>query len=94
MPLKLRCSNCNKLYICFVDNTRIYGPIIETTCPHCDNFVQRNLSKFTEMQVEEELGHTRIARAAAMQYLARAIGKLVNDDDPSKPRKRKKRKKK
>lgn len=93
MSLKLKCSECDEGYICYIDNTRVYGPIIETTCPNCGKFMQRNLSKFVEMQVEEELGETRIMRAIAMQWLAREICKLVADDDPSKPKKRKKRKK-
>jgi len=92
MSLKLKCSECDESYICYIDNTRVYGPIIETTCPSCGNFVQKNLSKFTEIMVEEELGGMRILRAIAMQHLAREICKLVADDDPHKPKKRKKRK--
>ncbi|RLG71212.1 MAG: hypothetical protein DRO11_04925 [Methanobacteriota archaeon] len=92
MSLKLKCSECDESYICFIDNTRVYGPIIETTCPNCGNFIQRNLSKYVETLTEEEFGQTRIIRAVVMQQLAREICKLVADDDPRKSKKRKKRK--
>lgn len=91
MSLKLKCIECKEDYICFIDNTRIYGPIIETTCPHCKEHVVRNLSKFVEIQLEKYDSY-RIIRAIAMQRLAREICKLVSDDDPSKYKKKKKRK--
>lgn len=81
MSIVLHCNNCGETYVCMIENTRIYGPIIETRCPNCSQLTVKNITAFVEDQVSA-VG--KINAATLMIKLATDIGKKVNDDFPYK----------
>jgi hypothetical protein len=74
------CFKCEKSYYIDIRNVRIVGPHIETTCPFCNNFTDKNVSKFAEEQIDRTLNvnyrkssNARISKAAKMQKFFKAI---------------------
>ena len=81
------CFKCEKSYLVDIRNVKIIGPRIETMCPFCGNFIDRNISKFVDIQIEHRLNrdfrkpsNVRIRKAVFMQKLFVGIEKLVYDD--------------
>ncbi len=81
------CFKCKKSYLIGIMNSRIIGPHIETTCPFCKNFIDRNISKFIDKQVDHRLNidHSKssnvcIRKAVAMQNFFTATEKSLYDD--------------
>ena len=62
----VRCEKCGHDYFCMELNTTFFGPIIETTCPKCNNIVSRNLSAFIESQVDAYSEMGVLSRACKM----------------------------
>lgn len=52
MDIYFRCFKCGVRYLFEHSNTRIYGPVIHTTCPFCKKRMRMNLSKFIERQID------------------------------------------
>ena len=78
------CFKCEKTYYMDILNVKIIGPHIETTCPFCNNFTDKNVSKFSEEQIDYRLNincrepsNVRIRKAVAMQKFSKAAEKLV-----------------
>lgn len=90
MSVEILCDKCGASYICCTQNTRIYGPLIETTCPTCNILVVRNMSKFVRKQTDGN-GYSKIEQARIMIDLAQQMGKDVNDDTPYSKRRKKKK---
>ena len=89
MSIKIRCINCKEIYLGFTGNTKIRGPIIETTCSHCNKFVLKNLSAFLEQQFKHI--DSILERTAHMLALGKIMEKHLSDESPSSKRKRQKR---
>jgi len=88
MSVEILCDECGASYICHTQNTKVYGPLIESECPKCNTLVVRNMSKFIKKQTDEK-GYGKLEQARIMIDLAQQIGKDVNDDIPySKNRKK------
>lgn len=79
MKVKIHCDVCGSFYSCFNDNTKIYGSIIETTCPSCKKFTKRNFSAFLDKQTEniEDI----FKKAIKMIHLAQAMSHIINDEN-------------
>ncbi len=83
-PPEIFCFECKKAYFMDILNVKIVGPRIETTCPFCKNFTDKNVSKFAEEQIDYRLNvsykkpsNIRIRKAVAMQEFSEAAEKLV-----------------
>lgn len=50
MEIAIFCSKCERRYKFEHANTRVFGPVVNSTCPFCGNKVQKNISKFAEVQ--------------------------------------------
>ena len=87
MSLKFRCSVCDEAYVCCVATTKIYGPIIEVTCPNCKTFVRRNMSAFLHDQVSG-FKIKCLPDARAMIAVAQQVSRLINDDRSWKKKKK------
>ena len=84
MQIKVRCLSCGKTYICHQGNTKIFGPIIDTTCPMCRNKTSKNYSAFLEAQTENIMvGHyaKHNEKARIMITLAQAISKVISNEE-------------
>ena len=53
MEIVIFCSRCERRYKFEHANTRVFGPVVNSTCPFCGNEVQRNISKFAEVQTKD-----------------------------------------
>lgn len=88
MSLKFKCPECDEDFVCCVATTKIYGPIIEVTCPNCKTFLRRNMSAFLHDQIRNAkikcLPDARVMIAAAQQ-----VSRLINDDHSWKKKKKK-----
>ena len=83
--MKIKCLSCNEYYNGNLSNTRVYGPIIETTCSNCGKKLVKNYSKFVEVQLEDLPG--RLERARLMIEFAQAFSsKFINDNPKKKKR--------
>lgn len=78
------CFKCEKTYLMNIFNVKIVGPHIEATCPFCKNLIDKNVSKFSEEQVDYRLNindrkasNVRIRKAIAMQKFSKALEKLI-----------------
>lgn len=96
MDYEIICTDCDKKFFMNIFNTRIVGPHIEVTCPLCGFFVDRNVSKFSEIQVNlmnpvdpKIPGATRIRRAVKMQKFFRGVERLIIDGKDGKTSDRK-----
>jgi hypothetical protein len=86
MDIKILCTECNKHYFCVRENTKMRGPIIETSCPHCRQKVVRNMGAFLERQtvhIEDQLG-----QAGTMLALSKAMEKLIGNEEAYKKKKK------
>jgi len=90
MSVEILCDKCGTLYLCCTQNTRIYGPLIDTVCPSCNTSVVRNMSKFVRKQTDKK-GYSKLEQARVMIQLAQQMGKDVNDDTPYSKRRKKKK---
>jgi hypothetical protein len=88
--MKASCSNCGKDYNCYYGNTRIYGPVIETTCDNCGKEVIRNFSAFVHHQVDNDCGRLELVRREIA--LARKFSKKFAEDAPNKRKKKNEKK--
>jgi hypothetical protein len=64
----------------------MYGPIIETICPHCKQKVTRNMGAFLEGQtisIDSQLG-----QASTMLVLGKAMEKLIGNEEAYKKKKK------
>lgn len=86
MLIELCCQVCRKHYNCTTGNTKIYGPIINTTCPECGNLVSKNYSAFLRDQTEQM--ESKVGRAVAMIFMARNISEVVSDEESFKKKKK------
>jgi hypothetical protein len=89
MSVEILCDECGASYLCCTQNTRVYGPLIEITCPKCNTLVVRNMSKFMRTQTDGK-DYSKIEQAKLMIAMAQQIGKDVNDDTPYSKRRKKK----
>lgn len=89
MSLKFKCFICDGKYLCCSQTTRIYGPIIEITCPNCGRVQIRNMSAFLHDQVSYRKAE-RLPDARLMIALAQEVGRTVNDDHSWRKKKKKK----
>ncbi len=86
MVIKLLCTNCKKYYFCSRANTKMYGPIVETTCQHCERKVTRNIGAFLVEQtlhIDEQL-----STAATMIALSTALESLIGNEEAYKKKKK------
>ena len=86
--VKLRCLECNEHYVCLTSNTKIWGPVIETTCPSCKKTTMSNFGAFLYKQTKGVEG--RFSRISAVTNMARALG-YINEDYPGFRKKRKRK---
>ena len=85
MQVEIRCLSCKGVYVCRQGNTKIFGPIIDTTCPLCGNFVSKNYSAFVRDQTDDI--EENFAQAGAMIRLAQAISKIISNEESFKKKK-------
>lgn len=86
MTAEIRCMECKGVYVCTQRNTKIFGPIIDATCPLCGNFVSKNYSAFLSDQTENIV--EQISKARTMIKLARLISSIVSDEESFKKKKK------
>jgi hypothetical protein len=91
MDITIHCSSCKCLYLGLRNNTKIIGPIVETTCPQCKKFILQNLGAFLEQQTKDIYGD--IKKASCMIYLGQSMEKYLNEESPSSKRKKQRREK-
>lgn len=84
MRIEVCCLECGDNYMCSKRNTKIFGPVIDTTCPLCGKTTSRNYSAFIEAQcTNHTLGRYTLhsAKARAMIQLARAISSIISNEE-------------
>lgn len=86
MDLEIHCLSCGEQYFCTERNTKIFGPIIEVTCPKCNHFVSKNYSAFLFDQTNHM--DSKVGRARVMISLARAISKIISNEESFKKKKK------
>lgn len=83
--MKIKCLDCGKFYKCNFSNTRVYGPIIETTCSECGKLLIKNYSSFVESQFKSE--KNELYKATLMIKFAQYFSERFVDDRPKKRKK-------
>jgi hypothetical protein len=86
--VKLRCLECNEHYVCLTSNTKILGPVIETTCPNCKKETIANFGAFLHKQTKVVEG--RFSRVNAIINMAKEL-RYINEDYPGFRKKRKRK---
>lgn len=76
--ITVRCLRCDKRHGLGVYNARIYGPVINVTCPFCNKETQRNLGKFVEKQIPKAGMLGRYELFEAMRSLSREMIKELS----------------
>ena len=82
MSVKICCLKCGNKYFCGLNNTKLYEPTIETTCPTCHNNIIRNFSAFLFDQLEFVPG--KLEKARAMIYMSQLIARELDSNYASK----------
>lgn len=70
MVFKILCPECKERYEVTKLTTVLDAPIIETTCPHCKNYIKRNLAVFLENQLTRKYPY----KASSYRWATAAIG--------------------
>lgn len=86
IEIKLLCTNCKKYYFCLRANTKMYGPIVETICPHCDQKITRNIGAFLVEQTTHI--NEQLSTAGTMITLSRAMENLIGNEEAYKKKKK------
>ena len=71
----LLCGYCGHRYKVHNGNSRLYGPVIHTTCPSCNKLTKRNFGKMVDQQGRHRAGS--IEDAAKLIHHARVIERVL-----------------
>ncbi len=87
--MKVYCFFCGERYFCNLSNSRLFGPVLETTCPHCKEKLIKNFSSFIGEQLDmTKFSGGKFDRITVMINIGLRLSKTLNDDDKKKRKKK------